>query len=350
MGDHGVQRLEQLLGIGHTQDRQHVRAGDLVPVGGVGQQLLQCPQGIPEAAGGMPGDQRHRARLDVDLLGGGHPADDAGHLLHRRPAEVEAMAAIDHRGEDLLRLGGGQDEDRARRRLLQCLEERVPGLGGQHVGLVQDVDLVATRQRGVGDALSQVPDVIDRVVGRGIHLNHVERGGIGDRDARFAHAAGRDRRSLLAVETGGEDLGRTGLAGPAGADEQVGMMDLPAGDGVGERAHHLLLADHVGERARAVAAVKGRAGRHGDPESSVVMPARRQPPSPDGSRPAPDSSLTAPTAGFQPRRRPLAAERADLPPFSLPAGKWTVHPLSMPYPRRDRRLMTPIRHSRRAWR
>jgi hypothetical protein len=69
---------------------------------------------------------------------------------------------------------------------------------------------------------------------------------------------------LIAVQAGGEDLGHAGLAGPARADEQVGVMDLVALDRVGQRAHHVLLADDVGERARAVAAVERGAGRHGN--------------------------------------------------------------------------------------
>ena len=41
------------------------------------------------------------------------------------------------------------------------------------------------------------------------------------------------------------------------------MVDLAARDRIGERAHDLLLADDVGERAGAVAAIKRGAGGHG---------------------------------------------------------------------------------------
>ena len=46
-------------------------------------------------------------------------------------------------------------------------------------------------------------------------------------------------------------------------------MDLALRHGVLERAHDVLLADDVGERARAVAAIKRRASRHGT--SSLVV-------------------------------------------------------------------------------
>ena len=77
----------------------------------------------------------------------GDPAHDLGDLLERGALEVEALAAIDDRRHHLLRLGGGEDEDRVRRRLLERLQEGVPGLLGQHVGLVEDVDLPAPGRR-----------------------------------------------------------------------------------------------------------------------------------------------------------------------------------------------------------
>ena len=105
------------------------------------------PEGVAEASGGVPRDQRHRTFLDLDPLFLGHALQHGRHLLDGRPAEVEPVAAIDHGREHLLRLGRGQHEDRPRRRLLERLEERVPCLRGEHVRLVEDVDLVAARKR-----------------------------------------------------------------------------------------------------------------------------------------------------------------------------------------------------------
>ena len=65
------------------------------------------------------------------------------------------------------------------------------------------------------------------------------------------------RRPALAVEARREDLRHRGLAGPARAHEQVGVVHPPTLDRAAQRAHHRLLADDVGERARAVAAVEG---------------------------------------------------------------------------------------------
>ena len=164
-----------------------------------------------------------------------------------------------------MRLGGGEHEDGLRRRLLERLQEGVPGLFGQHVRLVEDVDLPAAAGRGVGDALAQVADVVDGAVGGGVHLDHVDRGAGGDRHAGLAFAAGGDRRAAaLAVERAGEDLRHRGLAGAARADEEVGVVDLVLLDRVAQRADHVLLAHDLVEGARAVASIeRGRLGHRG---------------------------------------------------------------------------------------
>ena len=89
---------------------------------------------------------------------------------------------------------------------------------------------------------------------------------IATHESHLPHGLG--RRAVHAVQAGGEDLRHARLAGPARADEQVGVVDLALLDGVAERAHDVLLADDVGERAGAVAAVERGAGRHG--KSSLV--------------------------------------------------------------------------------
>ena len=248
--------------------------------------------------------------------------DHVTDLRDGRAPEIEAMAAVHDGRQHLLRLGGGEHEDRPRRRLLEGLQKRVPGLGGEHVGLVQDVDLVAARDRGVGHLLPQIANVVDRVVGGGVHLDHVQRGRARDRDARVAHPARRDRRSLLAVQAGGEDLGRTRLPGPPRADEQVGMMDLATLHGVGERAHDLLLTDDVGEGARAVAAIEGRTGRH-EQSSLDATPAtlgRREVDRAPSVVAVPGAALTIWTLRSSPPTAP-AGDRLRL----LPSGPDLVH-------------------------
>ena len=147
---------------------------------------------------------------DLDRLGRGGAAHDVGDLLDRGALEVEAVAAVDDGRGNLLRLGRRKHEDGVRRGLLERLQERVPGRRGEHVGLIEDVHLAAPADRREGDALAQLADVVDGVVRGGVHLDHVERGGRGDRDgtirtcrrarswgrcSQFRHAA-----RILAIE------------------------------------------------------------------------------------------------------------------------------------------------------
>ena len=76
-GQDSVDGLEQLLGVGHPEHREHVGGGDPL-VSGVGHELLERAQRVPEAAGGVAGDQGHRARLDIDLLLGRPPGPEPG--------------------------------------------------------------------------------------------------------------------------------------------------------------------------------------------------------------------------------------------------------------------------------
>ena len=259
-GGDGVEGLEEQVDVGDAEDGEDVVGRD---VGArVGDELLERAERVAERAGRVAGEQRDGVGRDLDRLRGGDARDDGGDLLDRRAGEVEAVAAVDHRRQDLLRLGRGEDEDRVRRRLLERLEERVPRLRGQHVRLVEDVDLRTPGHRRELHGLAQLADVVDRVVRRRVHLDDVQRRRAGDRDARLALPAGLDRRPVLAVHARREHLRHRRLARPPRAHEQVGMVDLALLDGIAQGPHDMLLAHDVRERSRAVAAVQRGAGGH----------------------------------------------------------------------------------------
>ena len=182
-GDHRVDRFEEQLRVGGAEQLQHRRRGRPCS-----PPKATSWSSVPSASRKLPEAERAiiatAPLLDLDPLGGGDPLQHLGDLLQRGALEVEALAAVGDRRHHLVRLGGGEDEDGVRRRLLERLEEGVPGLLGQHVGLVEDVDLPAAAGRRVGDPLAQVADVVDRAVGGGVHLDHVDRGAGGDRRGR----------------------------------------------------------------------------------------------------------------------------------------------------------------------
>ena len=138
-GGDRVKRREEQVGVGDAEDGEHVLGRDLVAR--VGDELLERPERIAKRARCVACEERDGIGRDRDRLDPGDPAHDRGELLDGRPGEVEAVTAVHDGGQDLRRLGRRQHEDGVRRRLLERLEERVPRLCGEHVRLVEDVDL-----------------------------------------------------------------------------------------------------------------------------------------------------------------------------------------------------------------
>ena len=111
--------------------------------------------------------------------------------------------------------------------------------------LVDDVNLIGADAGGIGCFVPQVADVVHAVVGGGVDLHHVQDGAVVDAAAHLALAAGVAALVVRAVDGLGEDLGAGGLAGAAGAGEQVGVTHPVGGDLVLQRGHDVLLARHV---------------------------------------------------------------------------------------------------------
>ena len=167
-------------------------------------------------------------------------------------------------GEHLVGLGRGEDEPQVGRRLLDELEQGVEALRGHHVGLVDDVDLVAAAHRREERPLAQVAGVVDAAVGRGVDLDHVDRArpAAGEVLAAVALAARVGVGRLLAVERPRQDPRAGGLAAAARAGEEVGVVDPVVGQRRPQRLGDVVLADDLGERLGPVAAVQGEGGLH----------------------------------------------------------------------------------------
>ena len=128
------------LGVGQTEQVADVRLLD--PLRRGRQELVEHRLGVAHPAGGQPGDQmdrrpdrparpsaaRMRAELALDLGDGQAP-------------DVEALEARQDRRREDRRLGRGEHEDDEVGRLLDRLEERIPGVLRDLVRLVEDVDL-----------------------------------------------------------------------------------------------------------------------------------------------------------------------------------------------------------------
>lgn len=148
------------------------------------------------------------------------------------------------------------------RRLLQRLEQRVERRLGQHVHFVDQVDLDPPARRHVLGVVDQLAHVVHAGVAGRVDLQQVDEAAGVDVAAGAALPARFGRGALLAVQALGEDAGDRGLADPAGAGEQHGVVHAAAVERVAERADHVFLADQFGETAGAPLAGEDEIG-HG---------------------------------------------------------------------------------------
>ena len=111
--------------------------------------------------------------------------------------------------------------------------------------LVDDVHLIGADAGRISRLIPQVADVVHAVVGGGVDLHHVQDGTVVDAPAHLALAAGVAALVVGAVDCLGENLGAGGLAGTAGAGEQIGMAHTVGCDLVLQRGHDVLLTHHV---------------------------------------------------------------------------------------------------------
>ena len=183
-----------------------------------------------------------------------HPSELALDLRHGQRPEVEPLDARQHGRADLARVGRAEDERDVVGRLLERLQEDVPALLDA-LDLVDDEHLPPRGRRRRRDARQELAHVVDLVVGRRVHLDHVERAAFADRDAGLTGVVGLAVDGVVAVERLGDDPRHGRLAGAARADEEQPVRDLVEPDGVAEGLDDRFLADDLAERLRAETAV-----------------------------------------------------------------------------------------------
>ena len=127
----------------------------------------------------------------------------------------------------------GEDKDRMCGRFLQCLEESVECLYGEHMHLIDDIDAVSADLRRDTYLVDQVADIIDRVVRGGIQFVDVERTVFVESLAGFAFVAcfGIGCR-VQTVDRFGEDTGASGFTHTTWTAKQIRMGQLTATDGI----------------------------------------------------------------------------------------------------------------------
>ena len=228
-------------------------------------QLIQQAFGIPQAPLGPLGHHMQGFWRDLDAFFLGNPAQMLLEGIEGNAPVVEALTAAEDRGQDPLRVGGRQDEDHPRGRLLQGLQQGVKGCGREHVTLVDDVDLPAGLNRGESRAFNQLADVVDPGVGGGVDLDDIEGIAVGNGGAELTAAAGLWGRVIRAeaVEGARQDAGAGGFPRSSGTTKEVGRRNATGAQGIAQGRGDRLLPHKLIKPLRAVLVVERLVGgRH----------------------------------------------------------------------------------------
>ena len=132
------------------------------------------------------------------------------------------------------------------------------------MGLVDNEDLVAELHRTIANRLAHFLDIRNPTVARGIHLDHIDTASLHDRATGITVITRLRYRPLTrqAVEGLCHEARNGRLCCPSGPCEEIAVGNPSCGNRVLERAHHMLLPDHIGEGLWAVLSVEGLIG-HG---------------------------------------------------------------------------------------
>jgi hypothetical protein len=137
----------------------------------IGDHLVEDGLRVPYGPGCGPcnPEQGFRVRLHGEVLQ--DPLEEGDDKGHRHPLEHELLAAWPYGSRHLVYLGGSKNEYDVVRRLLEGLEKRIERFRGEHVHLVDDIDLVPGRRRGKAYILTDLADLVYSPVGRAVYLH-----------------------------------------------------------------------------------------------------------------------------------------------------------------------------------
>ena len=255
--DHGIDRLADQR-LGRETEQCHGGIVGNHTIHGTDHELVEHGQRIAHgAAAGTHGQPQH-TRLGLDMLVAADSLQIRPHDLLRHQTERIMVGARADGADHLVGFGGGEDEHDMFRWLLHDFEQCVEALRRDHVGLVEDEDLVAVAGRGETGAFAQFTGVIHAVVRGGVDFDHVDGTGTagGQIATALAFAARMRGRPLLAVHASGQNTRGRRFAATARAGKKIGVRQLAFVKRAHERNGDLILPDHPVERIGAISSVQ----------------------------------------------------------------------------------------------
>ncbi len=255
--NHAVQRLAVLVGnrvdgLANQRIRREAqqRDGGIIwnlAVDRADHQLVKHGKRITHGTTAGPHGEAQHTRLRLDMLIGADALQIRTHDLLGHQAERIVVGTGANGADHLVRLGGGEDEHDVFRRLLDDFEQRVESLRCDHMGLVEDEDLVAVARRSESRAFPQLAGVIHAVVGCGVDFHHIDgtRTACGEVLAAGAFAARMGGGTLRAVHATGQNTRGTGFPTAARTGEQIRVRELVLVKRAHQRNGDLILPDHA---------------------------------------------------------------------------------------------------------
>ena len=252
-----IDGLIEQRGVRVPQQRHRRLVADLA-VDRTGHQLVEHRQGVTHRAAARAHDEGQNPLAHADVLLGAQGRQVRAEDIRGHQAERVVVGARADRADDALGFRRRENKLDVLGRLLDELEQRIEALVCDHVGLVDDEDLVAVTHRREGGALAQVTRIVDAAVRGRVDLDNIERAGAagGQLAAGFALAARGVRGALRAVQAAREDARRRGLAASARPGEQVRVRDAIRAQRRLERLRHVFLADHLVKGVGAIPAIQ----------------------------------------------------------------------------------------------
>ncbi|MPM23279.1 hypothetical protein SDC9_69745 [bioreactor metagenome] len=144
-----------------------------------------------------------------------------------------------------LQLCGCEDEYDVSRGLLNGLQQCIERTGGEHMHLVDDINLVLAALGRKKHLVLDLADIVDAGVARTVNLDDIYVVALGNFPAVRTDSAGVGCRSFYTVERPCQDTGGGCLANPSWSTEQVGMGNSSQFDRMLDGGYHELLTHKV---------------------------------------------------------------------------------------------------------
>ena len=196
------------------------------------------------------------------------------HNLLRHQAERVMVGARADGADHLVWFGGGEDEHHMLRRLLHDFQQRVETLRRDHVGLVENEDLVAVAGRSETSALTQFAGIVHAVMRGRVDFHHIDGTGTARSEilTAFTFAARMRGRTFRTVDAPRKNAGGTGFAATARTGEQVGVRELVLVERAHQRNRDLVLTDHAVERVGTIPSIECQCHRNSFRSSATRLP------------------------------------------------------------------------------